>query len=218
MTTTNNDDGLGSGEILSLLGSEPDELLNLTDGPAGVDTDWANKRLGALRWINRREEENLRPWLIEKARIEEAIEEIQEGWGRRRENLTEQLVQWHRSAIAEDDSRKTIKLPNGTLSSRAVAPSVKVEVDADQVEEIYGFGTGNTTEFVDLPDPSPVVDKRLVAEAVKSGRLVETDGVLVDTTSGEVMKGITAIRKSATRSFKATLPAAVTETGTSDEQ
>lgn len=98
--------------------------------------------------------------------------------------LSQSLRLWHAARLAEDASRKTIRLPAGTLKS-------------SKAQQLWDFGDGflewaqaNLPDAVTVPEPKPVLSRTAAKHGLADRMAVIDDGSVVDTSTGEVIPGL----------------------------
>lgn len=90
---------------------------------------------------------------------------------------TEGLAMFHRGALAQDPTAKTLHLPNGTLKARAQQPTWDIS------PEFIGWAALNAPDLLRVPAPQP--DKAEIKKALK------VNGAQALTADGEVVPGVT---------------------------
>lgn len=138
--------------------------------------NWALRKLARIR---AEQEKNADLARLEIERVNAWLDEVNLQLGARAEFFEGHLIDYHRGLLAEDEKRKTVKLPAGTLSARKVPDNV--EIADDFLERAIDL-------FPEFIRTKKELDKRAVKEAVLN--------------DGQILPGVTRIEGSINFSIK----------------
>ncbi|ABN53666.1 MAG TPA: hypothetical protein DEF39_11450 [Hungateiclostridium thermocellum] len=144
-----------------------------------TDKDSANWCLRKIKALKQEIEENKRIADAEIQRIQSWLKEVTEPLERSIQFFESLLIEYHMNIYAEDPSKKTIKLPYGTLKARAQQP----EFCRDDEKLVNWLKQNGMTEFV------KVIEKPEWNELKKKVKVIGNSVVYEET--GEVIDGIT---------------------------
>lgn len=135
-----------------------------------ADEGAANWALRKLARIRAEQDKNRDLAQLEIDRVNAWLDEVNVQLGARAEFFEGHLIDYHRGLLAEDEKKKTIKLPAGTLKARKVPDNVEISDDFLEHAQVAR---------PDLVRTKYEVDRKAVKEAVLK--------------DGEILPGVTRI-------------------------